>query len=178
MSITLDRSKRDNVVSINVSLPDGGETAVLLDFESEYDRREIFRSLRVTPTGSWLIGTLPEDDIPISGNYKVTIHDTVHDLLSLDEMHFPLDTLDQPWDNVRGAGRDQIIKIIRAVVFGEDYPTTNQPTVLNTTIVQPGSNIRQTVEPNALNTAIVQPTAEDQSVTQPEAASLKRLTKS
>ena len=156
MSFTLNQKIGDNIVSIKVDLPSGGSTTVLLDFQSEYDKQETFRSLDVTQKGGWIVGTMPEDDIPETGNYKVTIHDTVFDLLSLDEMHFPLDTLDQPLNDIRGQGRATIIKIIRAVVTGEDFPSPTQPTILDTTIVEP--------------------TAVDQTVTQPETASLKRTT--
>ena len=156
MAFTLNQNKGDNVVSIKVELPSGGSTTVLLDFLSEYDKQETFRSLDVTQKGGWIVGTLPEDRIPDTGNYRVTVSDSVFDGLALNDIHVGLNEIQTSLEGISGPARSQLLKIIRAVVIGEDFPSPVQPVILDTTIVQP--------------------TAVDQSITQPDAVSLKRRT--
>ena len=134
---TLDTQRGDNTVAINVELPDGSENQVHLDFESEYTKQQVFRTLEVEQKGKWIVGVLEEDLLPLTGQYTVTVNDTVQDLLSLDEIHEPLDELDQPLNDIRGNARNEVIKIIRAVVYGEDYPFGEQPTEVTRTVTQP-----------------------------------------
>ena len=137
MSITLNQSQGDNTVSIFVQLPSGGSSTVLLDFESDYDKQEIFRNLDVTQRGEWIVGTISSDRIPDTGNYTVKIHDSVSDSLAINDIHIALNEITQSIDNITGPSRDELIKIIKAVVYGADFPSPNQPTVISRTISQP-----------------------------------------
>lgn len=139
---TLDSRRGDNEVAINVELPDGSALNVRLDFQSEYTKQSLFRTLDITQRGKWIVGTMPEDDIPSSGQYTVTVSDTTRVLISLDELQTPLNEVDQPLNDLRGLGRSNIIKIIRAVVLGENYPTEDQPTEISRTITQPTALLR------------------------------------
>ena len=153
----LDNRRGDNTVAINVELPDGGNTQVHLDFESEYTKQQLFRTLSVEQKGKWIVGVLSEDLLPETGQYTVTVYDTVEDLISLDELHAPLFELEQPLDDLRGDAHNEIIKVIRAVVLGEDYPVDEQPTEVS----------RVTHEPTAKTNIIHEPSASESTVSMP-----------
>ena len=137
MAITLNTIYGNNEVTIDVTLPNGAINSVLLDFKAEYDREELFRVLEIEQEGSWIVGVLPEDRIPYTGNYRVDIHTSKQGFVTLKDIHIGLNEIVQPLNSLTGLVRDILIKVIRALVYGEDYPTENQPSIISSTITQP-----------------------------------------
>ena len=128
MGFTLDSRDASNTISLNQTLPDDnlGNT-ILLDFVSEYDRQEYFRSVDVTQQGAWLTGTIDNDRIPNTDTYKVTVHSTVQDHLALKDIHIPLSQILVPLKDIVGPSRAVTLKTLQATVIGEDYQTQTVP---------------------------------------------------
>ena len=137
MAITLDTRKGDNTIAIVVTLPNNASThTVILDFVSDYDKQTTLRHLNVTQSGEWILGVMYKENVPYSGNFKVSIHTSVEDFLALNEIVRSLDQISDPLNDLRGPSKDDLIGIVRAVVLGSDWPFEVQPTAINKTVVE------------------------------------------
>ena len=152
MSFTLDHNKSSNNITLNVTLPDDAlDHTVLLDFISEYDREDYHRSLSVTSQGPWLTGTLPNDRVPPTDQYRVEVHATLQDHLALRDIHIPLSQIMVPLRDIVGPTRDALLATLQALVIGNDYPTTEERiTAIPTAVERTGTSttVRERISSN------------------------------
>ena len=166
MAITLDTRNGDNTIAIDVTLPNNASThTVILDFVSDYDKQTTLRHLNVTQSGEWIVGTMFEESIPYSGNFKVSIHTSVEDFLALNEIVRSLDQISDPLNDLRGPSKDDLIKIVRAVILGTDWPFEIQPNVITRTFVEANPEDLDLAENTAINKNITETTQIDTNIT-------------
>ena len=175
---TIDARNATNNVALNVELgSDAVNHTVHLDFISEYDQQVTSRDLDVNVFPEWLVGTLPNSEIPPTDNYRLEVYDTEADFLPLNHIFTPLNVLNMPLNNIRGASRSVLLKTLRAIVIGNDLPATTENLAENIQITQPIMVDQNITQPAASSAAITQPAAIDSNITQSAAQNTMKITR-
>ena len=117
----LSRNKAGNKLAIFGDTPDEVGDDLRLVFKSKYDKQQYQEFMTHTAQGAWLVGNIDQDQIPdVGGNYSMEVHYSLAGLLALNEVREPLNSLDQPLNNLRGQAFDNLIKEILVQVEGLD----------------------------------------------------------
>ena len=143
----------NNPIAIHATLdPDAG-SRVVIEFTSIYDRQVYETSIGITRQGEYLIGDIPGADLPArTGNYDVSVHESVVDFLSLSEITQSLSEITDTLLTLQGDTRDDIITTIAAYVIAGDNPVVTQSVAGSSTISEPparSTTINQTAETNS-----------------------------
>ena len=128
MSFTIDSRDVSNNISLNITLPSDATGTVLLDFFSEYDREDYFRTLDVTQTGPWIVGTIPNDRIPPTDTYKVDVYAAVEDHLAFKDIHIPFKDIMVAFKDIVGPSRNEKLSTVQGIIIGDDYQTQTEIT--------------------------------------------------